>query len=99
MMRTRWRVLICFVVLPLLAFLPLFVFDALDWDLNDKQAIVGAVAITAAASWVVGYVHQRNFWEGVLYGMVTAALAVPAMYAVLITLLIVSCETGHGCLD
>jgi hypothetical protein len=86
--RTIFRGLLCFVLLPL-AWFGLFLL--LDPWLDAPKAIAVSIAIVSLASAVVGYLHRRNVWVATLYAAVTAALSLGAFFLFVVTVITVAC--------
>ena len=98
--RKRWRLLVCFVVVPLVA--PSLLFLPLPIDLSGgavQRETVAVVAAAALASAAIAYWPQRNGWEAVLYGFITAVLSVPGLFLWIVTVLAIACWGQKRCLD
>jgi hypothetical protein len=96
----RWRLSICFVVVPLAA--PSLLLLPLPIDLSGDAVqleTVGVVAVAAIASASIVYRPRRNGWEAVLYGFVTAVLSVPALFLWLVTVIAIACWGQDRCLS
>lgn len=99
-MRKRWRLLVCFVVVPLAA--PNLLFLPLPTNLSGgavQRETVAVVAAAAIASAAIAYWPKHNGWEAVLYGLVTAVLSVAALFLWAITVIVIACWGVERCLS
>ena len=97
-MRTRWLVLLCFVVVPLVT--PSIIYLPAHLPANTFADLVFGVAFVAAiVSVVIAYVARRVFWLSVLCGFVTAVITAPVAFLWVIAVILVVCSTHERCLD
>jgi hypothetical protein len=99
--RTPLRVLVCFVVLPVLPIAAVFLLSKTDAGLQpdtQKGLFVCLGATAALISGGLGYRPRRDGAAALGYALATAALAAVATVVLVGTFIVVACRDSSDCL-